>query len=42
MDIDSVAAVGAGFMGGGIAQVCAQAGLRVHLVDVTEDRLKRT
>jgi 3-hydroxybutyryl-CoA dehydrogenase len=31
----SVLVVGAGFMGSGIAQVCAQAGYRVSLMDVT-------
>ncbi len=41
MDIDSVAVVGAGFMGGGVAQVCAQAGLGVRLIDVAEDRLEK-
>lgn len=34
MDVKSLAVVGAGQMGGGIAQVAAQAGLRVALIDV--------
>jgi 3-hydroxybutyryl-CoA dehydrogenase len=32
--MESVLVVGAGFMGSGIGQVCAQAGYRVHLMDV--------
>ncbi|HEX4744930.1 MAG TPA: 3-hydroxyacyl-CoA dehydrogenase NAD-binding domain-containing protein, partial [Candidatus Limnocylindria bacterium] len=36
-----VAVVGAGTMGAGIAQVCATAGLRVLLLDVAIDQLKR-
>lgn len=35
--MDSVFVVGAGYMGSGIAQVCAQAGYRVHLKDVRPD-----
>ena len=35
-----VAVIGAGFMGSGIAQVSAQAGYAVTLVDVAEDRLE--
>lgn len=34
MDVKSLAVVGAGQMGGGIAQVAAQAGIRVALIDV--------
>jgi 3-hydroxyacyl-CoA dehydrogenase len=36
-----VLVVGAGFMGTGIAQVCAQSGYRVHLMDVKEEALVR-
>ena len=36
MDIENVCVVGAGLMGNGIAQVCAQAGLRVGLVDIEQ------
>jgi 3-hydroxybutyryl-CoA dehydrogenase len=36
-----VLVVGAGFMGSGIAQVCAQAGYRVHLMDVEREALDR-
>jgi 3-hydroxybutyryl-CoA dehydrogenase len=39
--IDSILVVGAGQMGGGIAQVAATAGLRVTLVDVDEPALER-
>jgi 3-hydroxybutyryl-CoA dehydrogenase len=42
--MEQVLVVGAGFMGSGIAQVCAQAGYQVHLMDiqpvVTERALK--
>ncbi|MBI4560039.1 MAG: 3-hydroxyacyl-CoA dehydrogenase family protein [Candidatus Hydrogenedentes bacterium] len=41
MQIQTVAVVGAGFMGSGIAQVCAQAGRGVALVDVDEARLTK-
>ena len=37
-----VLVVGAGFMGSGIAQVCAQAGYRVHLMDVKREALDRS
>lgn len=40
MAIRNVGVVGAGFMGNGIAQVCAQAGLDVALVDVSDERLE--
>lgn len=35
-----IAVIGAGFMGSGIAQVSAQAGYTVTLIDITEDRLE--
>ena len=41
MDIQSVVIVGSGLMGSGIAQVCAQSGLRVMLTDVSEASLER-
>lgn len=40
MDIKRVAVVGAGIMGRGIAQVVADAGLEVTLVDVSQDALE--
>jgi 3-hydroxybutyryl-CoA dehydrogenase len=40
MAIRSVLVVGAGLMGGGIAQVCAQAGIRVFLNDVRPEALQ--
>lgn len=40
MDIKRVAVVGAGIMGRGIAQVAADAGLEVTLVDVSQDALE--
>ena len=39
MSIQSVMVVGSGLMGSGIAQVCAQAGLKVFLYDVSKDAL---
>ncbi|MBU4606248.1 MAG: NAD-binding protein, partial [Proteobacteria bacterium] len=36
-----VLVVGAGFMGAGIAQVCAQAGHQVSLMDVKPEALNR-
>ncbi|CAL9326347.1 MULTISPECIES: 3-hydroxybutyryl-CoA dehydrogenase [Streptomyces] len=38
--IENVGVVGAGQMGRGITEVCARAGLRVTLCDVTEDRAR--
>ena len=39
MGIKKVLVVGSGFMGSGIAQVCAQAGIQVLLYDVSKDAL---
>jgi 3-hydroxybutyryl-CoA dehydrogenase len=39
MQQQSVLIIGAGFMGAGIAQVCAQSGYRVHLNDVKPEAL---
>jgi 3-hydroxybutyryl-CoA dehydrogenase len=41
MEIKKVGVVGAGLMGSGIAQVCAQAGLQVAISDVSEEVLKK-
>src|SRR5690606_13307735 len=41
MEVKSLAVVGAGQMGAGIAQVAAQAGLRVVLIDVSEEAAKK-
>lgn len=41
MNIETVGVVGAGVMGAGVAQDLAQAGMRVLLVDVTDDRLEK-
>lgn len=41
MDVQSLAVVGAGQMGAGIAQVAAQAGLRVTLIDVSEEAARK-
>ena len=41
MQIKSVAVVGSGFMGGGIAQVAAQAGYSVTLLDIESGRLQQ-
>jgi 3-hydroxybutyryl-CoA dehydrogenase len=40
--IGHVAVVGGGVMGNGIAQVIAQAGLRVTVVDISEEALERS
>jgi 3-hydroxybutyryl-CoA dehydrogenase len=40
MPIETIAVVGAGTMGNGIAHVCAQSGRDVFLVDVDRDRLQ--
>jgi len=40
-EITSAAVIGAGTMGGGIAMVFANAGIPVHLTDITEDALDR-
>ena len=39
--MEKVTVVGAGFMGSGIAQVCAQAGYGVYLMDVNQEALNR-
>jgi len=39
--IDAVAVLGAGTMGSGIAALCAEAGCRVLLLDVTQDAADR-
>jgi 3-hydroxybutyryl-CoA dehydrogenase len=39
--VEKIQVVGAGQMGGGIAQVAAQAGLAVHLADVDEESLRK-
>jgi 3-hydroxybutyryl-CoA dehydrogenase len=39
MDIKKIGVIGAGQMGTGIAQVCAQAGIEVTLNDITEARI---
>lgn len=41
MDVKHVGVVGAGTMGNGIAQICAVAGLRVSMVDVSEAALAK-
>lgn len=41
MTIESVVVIGSGTMGAGIAQVAAQSGLNVRLVDVSEAQLER-
>jgi 3-hydroxyacyl-CoA dehydrogenase len=39
--MENVLVIGAGYMGSGIAQVCAQAGYQVHLVDVKPEALDK-
>ena len=39
--MENVMVVGAGFMGSGIAQVCAQAGYGVYLMDVNQEALNK-
>ncbi len=39
--MESVLVVGAGYMGSGIGQVCAQAGYKVYLMDIKADALDR-
>ena len=41
MTIDTVFIVGAGLMGSGIAQVCAQAGVKVYLNDVNQEAVDK-
>ena len=41
MAMNEVAVVGAGTMGHGIAQICAQAGLHVRLYDVKDELSRR-
>ena len=41
MDIRCVAVIGAGTMGAGIAQVCAQSGWKTHLFDAFPEGLER-
>ena len=41
MNIRNVGVVGCGLMGSGIAQICAQAGLGVHVLEVDEGAVKR-
>jgi 3-hydroxybutyryl-CoA dehydrogenase len=41
VDVQTVTVIGAGTMGAGIAQVCAQAGLDTHLVDAQPEALQR-
>ena len=41
MEIREVAVIGAGTMGAGIAQICAQAGWKTNLFDAFPDGLER-
>ena len=41
MQIKTVAVIGGGQMGNGIAHVCAQSGLNVRMVDITSDAVER-
>jgi 3-hydroxybutyryl-CoA dehydrogenase len=40
-NVESILVIGAGFMGSGIAQVCAQSGYRVHLMDIDPAALEK-
>jgi len=40
--MDNVLVIGAGFMGGGIAQVAAQAGYKVYLQDTNQEAIERS
>jgi 3-hydroxybutyryl-CoA dehydrogenase len=42
MEIKKIFVAGAGLMGGGIAQVCAQAGYKVTMRDISEDILQKS
>ena len=42
MSIQKAFIVGSGLMGGGIAQVCAQAGIQVYMNDLRMEVLNRT
>jgi 3-hydroxybutyryl-CoA dehydrogenase len=41
MNLHTIAVIGAGTMGNGIAQVCAQAGIKVTLLDISEGALDK-
>lgn len=41
MEINKIGVLGAGIMGAGIAQICAEAGYKVILVDVAEDLVEK-
>jgi 3-hydroxybutyryl-CoA dehydrogenase len=41
MEIKKIFVVGSGLMGGGIAQVCAQAGYSVTMMDIDEEMIKK-
>jgi 3-hydroxyacyl-CoA dehydrogenase len=40
-EMEYILVIGAGFMGSGIAQVCAQAGYTVHLMDIKREALNK-
>ena len=42
MEIKKIFVAGAGLMGGGIAQVCAQAGYRVTMRDISDEILEKS
>ncbi|MBW2429481.1 MAG: 3-hydroxybutyryl-CoA dehydrogenase, partial [Deltaproteobacteria bacterium] len=42
MEIKKIFVAGAGLMGGGIAQVCTQAGYHVTMRDISEDILEKS